>query len=200
MKIVVIGNGANVLSHDNGQFIDSCDRVIRINGFRISGFEAYVGTRLDIYSCWSGRLEYHNVDYLNEFNEVWFMEHLDTGDYNRDKFNKLQSHVKITTLETPNTFSTGWNSILTAIKYYDHKHNEIYVTGFVQYFNSGWYWDKTIPKETARIGGVNNICTSENVDDIDLDDDTIHPLLLERMEMKKLVKSEIIYRIDNKKM
>jgi len=50
-RIVIVGNGAKVLTSKNGKFIDSSDIVVRINNFKLKGYEDYVGTKTDIYSC-----------------------------------------------------------------------------------------------------------------------------------------------------
>ncbi|KZZ27840.1 hypothetical protein A3753_30365, partial [Sulfitobacter sp. HI0082] len=46
-KVAVIGNSPSVLEKESGQFIDSCDVVIRINNFQTAGFEKYIGSKTD---------------------------------------------------------------------------------------------------------------------------------------------------------
>lgn len=50
MKIAIVCNGYSASMNKNGSFIDSCDRVIRMNNFLLDGWEEYVGKRVDIIS------------------------------------------------------------------------------------------------------------------------------------------------------
>jgi hypothetical protein len=50
MKLAIIGNSADVSCSERGSLIDNCDLVIRVNSFRTSGFEKWVGSRTDIVS------------------------------------------------------------------------------------------------------------------------------------------------------
>lgn len=50
-RLVIIGNGNGVLDSKKRDFIDSSDLVIRMNNIRIEGYEDFVGTKFDIYSC-----------------------------------------------------------------------------------------------------------------------------------------------------
>lgn len=45
IKVLVVGNSPNNLKKKKGKVIDSFDIVIRINDFKINGFEDYVGTK-----------------------------------------------------------------------------------------------------------------------------------------------------------
>lgn len=51
MRLSIIGCGAGVLETKKKDFIDSSDLVVRINNFKLKGYEDYVGTKTDIYSC-----------------------------------------------------------------------------------------------------------------------------------------------------
>ena len=51
MKVVIVGNGSGILNKQNGEFIDSCDCVIRCNTFQIKGFEKSVGTKMSILAA-----------------------------------------------------------------------------------------------------------------------------------------------------
>tara|TARA_Y100000310_G_scaffold289808_1_gene316471 strand:- start:395 stop:991 length:597 start_codon:yes stop_codon:yes gene_type:complete len=50
VNVCVIGNSANVLDEELGDKIDLCDIVIRIQLFKIDGFEKYIGTKTSIFS------------------------------------------------------------------------------------------------------------------------------------------------------
>ena len=55
MNVCIIGNSKSILKQKNGSKIDSFDTVVRINTFKIEGFEKHVGTKTDIFatSAWS---------------------------------------------------------------------------------------------------------------------------------------------------
>lgn len=70
MKIVLVGNGSGVLNGEYGEFVDSCDRILRMNDFEIKGYEKHVGSRLDIYGC--GKQYFTRpVEFLAQFTERW---------------------------------------------------------------------------------------------------------------------------------
>jgi hypothetical protein len=48
MRVVVIGNSRDLLDRDDGERIDSFDRIVRMNSFKLNGFETQVGSRIDI--------------------------------------------------------------------------------------------------------------------------------------------------------
>ncbi len=68
-KVIIVGNGASVLQRELGDQIDAFDVIVRINDFKIEGFEQHVGTRTDIlFTC---RLDIYNSLYLiSKFPEV----------------------------------------------------------------------------------------------------------------------------------
>lgn len=47
-KVVIIGNGKSVLQKKNGKEIDEYPQVVRINRFRLNGYEPFVGTKTDV--------------------------------------------------------------------------------------------------------------------------------------------------------
>lgn len=76
MRIAVVGNAADLLVRTNGDVIDGHDRIIRINSFKISGIEAYVGTRVDIVSlCFAsalvGNVLHHSKPDIAKASEYW---------------------------------------------------------------------------------------------------------------------------------
>lgn len=50
-SVIVVGNGPSILKHEVGTEIDKFDIVIRVNGFRIKGFEKYCGTKTNIWAA-----------------------------------------------------------------------------------------------------------------------------------------------------
>lgn len=79
MKIAIVGNGECALTNKNGKFIDSCDYVVRIKNFKTTGFEEYVGTKINIFSSkwfsWFRRDSYEPIDFdfLNNIRFFLFM-------------------------------------------------------------------------------------------------------------------------------
>ena len=80
MKIAVVGNGKSVLDRENGEFIDSCDTVIRMKQYVTDGYEEYTGTKVDIYaskwfSWFSNGTPYapKNMNHVSDVDEYWFM-------------------------------------------------------------------------------------------------------------------------------
>lgn len=54
-NICIVGNSGNLLKEELGKKIDSCDVVVRIQKFKIQGFEKHVGTKTSIFaSAWRG--------------------------------------------------------------------------------------------------------------------------------------------------
>ena len=75
MKVIVIGNAPSVLLNEFGSTIDTFDKVIRMNDYKISGFEKHVGTKTDIY------VRSHNPEYPMK----------DASEYDEAKINALKS-------------------------------------------------------------------------------------------------------------
>lgn len=194
MKAVVVGNGCSVLESHAGEFIDSCDLIVRLNGFKTTGYETHVGSRTSVYGCWSGRINNHEVDWLDQFDCIWLMETRDQARSVSCIQHKLKAlSDKIEYLEQHNEWSTGWNSVLKCISLYGH----VYITGFDQFTQSGWYWDTSTSKEQARVASDGLVCTSENPETIDTaNDDTTHPMLQERLQMLKFISTGSITRLD----
>jgi len=79
MRVVIVANGYKASLKENGDFINSCDRVIRMNNFLIDGWENYVGNKIDIISMMitgegatAGLLGSHRlIENYKKCNEVW---------------------------------------------------------------------------------------------------------------------------------
>src|SRR6056297_3358499 len=48
MRIAIVGNAGYLLDRNEGNRIDDCDLVIRMNNFRLSGYQRHIGSRSDI--------------------------------------------------------------------------------------------------------------------------------------------------------
>lgn len=69
-KVVIIGNSPSVTEHKLGDAIDSFNKVIRMNNFRIKGFKEYTGTKLDIFINGSQRWDL-NVQLIKKCEKIW---------------------------------------------------------------------------------------------------------------------------------
>ena len=49
-RVIVVGNGPSLLKDDWGTDIDSFDEVVRINRYRLGGFERYTGSRTTLWA------------------------------------------------------------------------------------------------------------------------------------------------------
>ena len=72
-RIVLVGNSPNLLGTGKGPAIDAFDRVIRLNDFSITGFEADVGSRTDLWYTSANRLARPNID-ADPATRVWLSQ------------------------------------------------------------------------------------------------------------------------------
>ena len=163
MKVVVIGNGENVLHHKHGKFIDSCDRVIRINQFVINGYEEHIGSKLDIYCAKWHKIVHRDRAFLHRHNAFWFPHpkpptawgalggtYPITSEAHQSSVNKFELGDKdlrflddSTRLFLDKAFKSHTPSIgaiAIAMSQYFFPEAELYITGF-DCMQSGWYWD-----------------------------------------------------------
>jgi hypothetical protein len=69
-NVIVVGNGPSILKYEVGAEIDKFDIIIRVNGFRIKGFEKYIGTRTDIWAAGlATNAERSHLE--NKIDEIW---------------------------------------------------------------------------------------------------------------------------------
>lgn len=205
-RIIIIGNGAKALTNENGKFIDESDIVIRLNNFKTEGFEKYVGTKIDVYSCWAKILDYCKLSkeerYIRwkqsvtepitenfekvfapndiDFEKVKSVLFLWTKNKNDERLKDCPFYDKIKVLDfdVDKDYSTGFRTILYCLHHF--KNEEIYITGFDSFMKSGWYWD--------IYGLTNNIQRTENFSDG-------HPWLVEFIKLNELLKSKQLIQI-----
>ena len=94
-KLVIVGNGGNSLNSKNGDFIDSCDIVIRVKSFITEGFEEYVGTKTDIWCTkWFSYLESSFKNKIN-FNKtkLWIPILNPNVSYQDESINKINKYI-----------------------------------------------------------------------------------------------------------
>ena len=65
-RVVVMGSAPSVLNN-NGKDIDNYDLVVRVNNFKIKGYEEKVGTRIDIFYSFFGRSIKKENDELKKY-------------------------------------------------------------------------------------------------------------------------------------
>jgi hypothetical protein len=205
-RIIIIGNGSKALTNENGKFIDESDIVIRLNNFKIDGFEKYVGTKIDIYSCWSKILECCKLSKEQRYS-LWKQTIAEPITENFEKvfapndvdFDRLKSvlflwtknkddkilkecsfydKIKVLDFDVDMDYSTGFRTILYCLHHF--KNEKIYITGFDSFMKSGWYWDV--------YGLTNNIQRTENFTDG-------HPWLIECKKLNEMIKSKTLILI-----
>lgn len=162
MKVVIVGNAASLLQKENGELIDSFDRVVRLNKFKINSFERHVGSKTDIYCSKWLNMSY-NVDQLKTIKTLWlpypqpphwwisrgrFFEksRIETEELAL-KYNISPIYLsKKGTEEMDCIFEKGWQPstglICLKIATEQFPNDEIYYTGF-DAFSTGWYWEPT---------------------------------------------------------
>ena len=155
---VVVGNGECALNNRNGKFIDQCDRVVRVNTFTLSGYEEYVGSKVDIYCA-----KWHKITYrIHDHNEFWFphpkppttwhalggkkeiteRDHLD----NVRAFNLYKPDIKFLSNKSRKTLDRNFKKgepsigIIAITMALDIFGPPLHVTGF-DFMASGWYWN-----------------------------------------------------------
>jgi len=68
----VIGNGAGMLKEERlGGLIDSFDAVVRVNWYRIRGYEEFVGSRIDYWVTDLRPVKHGPPENLDQIKEVW---------------------------------------------------------------------------------------------------------------------------------
>lgn len=216
--IIVIGNGKGVLKSKKRDFIDD-SIVIRINNFKINGYEDYVGTRTDIYSCNERYLDF--IDTSTEFREKFCEDYgrktakIDLSCFSKEEFEKLRvEYLRVYTYPTIESdkveiWSLFHNDASQVQKYpfkdkirvSDIEFDNIYSNGF----RSILYALKHYPNHEVYVTGFDNFMSSGWYWDGNMNLATRfirtgnytsrHPLLIERDKMKKLIKERRIVEI-----
>lgn len=159
-KIIIVGNGENLLSKKNGPLIDSFDKVVRLGQYIIDGYEEYSGRKTDIISTiyWKlnlERLKKHEVilnipvNMQEEFlkSEKYISSEFEDYKKNIIYINKFTDIEKIQNMyesvmpplrEKNVNFSLGFKTFYFIKKLFPA--SKIYATGF-DFFKTGWYWD-----------------------------------------------------------
>lgn len=64
-KVIIVGNGPSVLEKENGELIDSFNGIVRLNDFKLEGFEKHTGKRVStVFTC---RLDCYSRDFIERY-------------------------------------------------------------------------------------------------------------------------------------
>jgi hypothetical protein len=116
MKVVVVGNSRDLLDRDDGKKIDDCDRIIRINSFRLHGHEKQVGSRIDIVCiCLSLGLLHtalvHSAEAIAQAKELWTPSWREQA--SDEHIEQVLTTLKIQDRELSFCDDTGHKSVIT---------------------------------------------------------------------------------------
>lgn len=166
-KILLIGNGCEVLSEQKGSVINTFDKVIRLGTYQLEGYENYVGSKTDICvtAHWKvnlNRIKTIPMTYITfpVFYETFlqkdidqlkteFISNLESDLIDKVEFMKYGDMESIISMlkkglcgKSSLDFSKinpslGFRSIWYLINTFPH--DELYTYGF-DFFKSGWYW------------------------------------------------------------
>lgn len=182
MKVIIVGNSTSVLKNKQGEFVDNHDVVIRMGGYKIEGYEDFVGKKTTIWSNGVSTIKiwkYFNENTLNknlwiilpedhstdcEYIKQWQKEKYSGRQFNQlihnEKLDKLKSNNKVECIKNEylqilsnelnitkyRNMSEGFLrpslGICTAFMAFKKYNCHINLIGF-DFFNTGWYWDKT---------------------------------------------------------
>ena len=166
-KLIVIGNGPTLLEKENGQLIDSFDKVVRFNGYTIDKFEKNVGTRVDIWfnvinfskkdTEWRLKKPYdkivlHSWQWDPEKDALYtsFVEHYKNTNMFIEKTKRstcveLCEYISITEKEYF-SYSTGVIAIWMLLKEY----SDITITGFDWWAATKHHYNDNAPRGTLH--------------------------------------------------
>lgn len=154
-SIIVIGNGSSLIDSSLGNKIDEFDEVIRINDFRIFGYEDDVGTKTDIWCTYNPKNKVEKlirshidhgftIDDLKNITkgikEIWYVSWnpenlMNSWKHNKsfkqlDIYNRIKRHQSITNSKKLRKHipvpSTGFMLLWLLTQMYD----KIYIAGF----------------------------------------------------------------------
>ena len=195
MNVAIVGNGAGVLNQENGEFIDSCDRVVRINKFIIDGYEDFTGRRLDIYCSKWHKIIHRTQDFIDRHAEFWFPHPvvpttwgapggvgvIGCAEHKKymDQFNICDNQVRFASSDTCEYLDMNFHNTIPSIGMVAITMTEeffpsadIFIVGFDGMTN-GWYWDQ----------------------DHDCTENCRNSLIMEKIFYKKIVSKHNIYEL-----
>lgn len=197
-KLVLVGNGCDVLQRELGDQINEFDTVIRLGTYELSGFEKHVGKKTDycITAHWKLNMErlretktFVTFPVFNEYYDESKIESvkqeiLSKSDerqrenlihfMNRqDALDIIESYKELGPLSIDLSLinpSLGYRAIRLVLKHF--KDFEIYTYGF-DFFKTGWYWKQTHNRDIKNRHPYSY-------------ERALHSFLLKRRELKSL--------------
>jgi hypothetical protein len=135
MKIAIIGNGSTALNKKNGNFIDSCDVVVRIKNFRLKGFEKNVGSKIDWFASkwfsWYDRQTFEplNLEFISYIKNLLFM-FFEEGTYDNRTLLAYNEYVSLyAQLQLKNEFpfmDGSWDKHLSNLNFFKIENKPIH--------------------------------------------------------------------------
>jgi hypothetical protein len=168
MKICIIGNGESTLYKKNGNFIDSCEIVIRLGNFQTKNYEQYIGSKTDIYCSRWYKAKHKPKEFFLNIKEMWIPRTHDTREKKYDHLiEKLNLLYKIKyipnnliykyKIKFPYRLSISKNSKNTNKNLYcslpdsgiiaidmaiiNYPNSKLYISGFDNCKTNSHYWD-----------------------------------------------------------
>ena len=138
-SVIVVGNSPSLLGKKLGKFIDSYDIVVRINKFKLDGYEKDVGSKCNAFHI-NESLHPNNFKKIFKYltNVVWM------GTRNRKKFCKkfgfFQWDYRIQEYEKSGKYTSGLLAILHILK---ATGRPVHIVGIGGHSAPGYYYDQS---------------------------------------------------------
>ena len=142
-SVVIVGNSKELLNKEMGSIIDGHDIVIRLNHFKIEGYEKYTGTRTDgIHMNYVATppeiirdvIDTNNIKWIGTRNKTPFCEKTGLSRFDRRIF---QYDMRQFPCDSP----TSGTAVLADIVNYCNK--PVSIIGLGGYSEPGYYYDET---------------------------------------------------------
>ena len=85
MNVCIVGNGESALYKKNGNFIDSCEVVIRLGNFETEKYEQYIGSKTDIYCSRWYKAKNKPSELFYNIKEMWIPRTYETREKKYDE-------------------------------------------------------------------------------------------------------------------
>lgn len=163
-RLIIIGNGCDVLSTKRGYLIDEFDIVVRVGNFKIDGFESHVGRRTDFCVTSHWKIDYDRLNTTKTILTFPVFESYENNTLTVERDRTLESltdeqlknityvmsnddasdiiksfqDIKNTSIDTGRINpSLGYRAIWLTMKLF--KEYTCFSYGF-DFFKTGWYW------------------------------------------------------------
>ena len=166
-KVIIVGNSPSILLQEYGELIDSYDVVIRVNRCLTTGFEKYIGKKIDIWATTHGSERFRKMnDFVPEnYSEIkclWTRTSKVSPKLPKD-FPEVEEHIMY---KAPSNFKkyyaaffnefgiehepdTGLLTILTSLQFYKDitVHGFTFYTEHKKHFVEGYYRESEIDED-----------------------------------------------------